>query len=103
MSLGALYKRYEHHINTAAFLCGFIFDSFAFAHVDHAIIRGVLLMWLCVAGVGIIIHAKVKVDFERESFFGQIADWFAGFLPFVIQFAFGSVLSGTLIFFSHSW
>ncbi len=102
MSLGALYKRYEHHINTAAFLCGFIFDSFAFAHVDHAIIRGVLLMWLCVAGVGIIIHAKVKVDFERESFFGQIADWFAGFLPFVIQFAFGSVLSGTLIFFSHS-
>lgn len=102
MSVRSLYKKYEHHINTAAFLLGFVFDSFAFAHVDHAIIRFVLLVWLLVAGAGIVIHARVHTELPRESFVGKIIDGVAGFLPFVIQFAFGSVLSGTLIFFSHS-
>lgn len=102
MSLRAFYKRFEHHINTAAFLSGFVFDSLAFAHVDHTIIRIALLAWLLFALVAIVFYAAKRLEAPRETFLGRVLDGVVAVLPFFIQFAFGAILSGTLIFFSHS-
>lgn len=98
----SFYRRYEHHINSAAFIAGFIFDFIAFKHVQHTILLSVLAGWLLFAAIAILLHSVMRSDVPRESFFGRVLDGVAAIIPFFIQFAFGAVMSGSLVFFSHS-
>ncbi len=98
----SFYKRYEHHINSVAFIAGFIFDFIAFKHVQHSILLSVLAGWLFFSAVAILLHSVMRSDVPRENFVGRVLDGIAAVIPFFIQFAFGAVMSGSLVFFSHS-
>lgn len=98
----SLYKQYEHHINSVAFIAGFIFDFIAFKHVQHGILLSVLAGWLLFAAIAILLHSVMRSDVPRDSFVGRVLDGVAAVIPFFIQFAFGAVMSGSLVFFSHS-
>jgi hypothetical protein len=102
MSIVSFYKKYEHHLNALAFVGGFIFDLFALQRVDHLISQIILTSWLVGAGACIVLHSVVHRPIPRTGFWGRGIDWIAALLPFIIQFAFGAVLSGSLVFFSRS-
>lgn len=89
---------HERHLMSVAFIIGFIWDNLTLTRIDLLFENLVFLGYLCAATLGIIAyHARPKalVHFIGEE---DIARW----LPLVIQFAFGGLFSGYIIFYSQS-
>lgn len=92
------YVRNERHLNTAAFLLGFIWDNLTLTRVDLLYDNLVLTSYLVIAGAGIIIYNAYDSGRFQNRFISKISPW----LSLVIQFAFGGLFSGYIIFYSRS-
>lgn len=87
-----------HHWLTAAFLLGFILDNLTLTRVDQVFDNAVLMAYVLLAMLSIItLYAGVAERFgERVSRFMRDKS------PIVMQYAFGGLLSGMLIFYGRS-
>ena len=88
----------SHHWLTVAFLLGFILDNLTLTRVDQFFDNAVLLAYVILAMLSIIaLYAGIAERFgERVSRFMRDKS------PFVMQYAFGGLLSGMLIFYGRS-
>jgi MFS family permease len=99
---GSLYKNVRtfvgHHWLTVAFLLGFILDNLTLTRVDQVFDNVVLLGYVILAMLSILmLYAGIAERFgERVSHFLKSKS------PFLMQYAFGGLLSGMLIFYGRS-
>jgi len=88
------FKKYEKSLMPVFLLGGFIVDTITLNRVDQWFDNMVLLFYIVLAGVTILlIHANPKVSLFTK---------YQTFLPFVLQYAFGGLFSGLLIFYFRS-
>lgn len=88
----------KHHLLTLSFIGGFILDNLTLARVDRLFDVGVLSFHVTLAALSIIylyIGTSGRLS-ERVQL--HAAKW----APMGIQFAFGSLMSGLLVFYSRS-
>jgi len=92
------FEKYERHLTSAAFLLGFIWDSLTLTRVDLLYDNIVLTSYLIIAAVGIILINSYEAGKMRNQFMANAMR----FLPLMIQFAFGGLFSGYIIFYTRS-
>ncbi len=94
----AVRKFVEHHLLTAAFLCGFILDNLTLNRVDQMFDNVVLFTYVVLAILSILLlYAGIAERYsERASTFLKTKS------PLLMQYAFGGLLSGMLIFYGRS-
>lgn len=91
------YLRFEHHIAATFFLGGFIIDALIFAHVEYETKHALIIFYLTVAGGSILLFqflARYRTESQKTPL--QL------FLPFMIQFAFGGIMSGMFVYYFRS-
>ena len=91
-------NEYERYLSPAALFAGFVFDNFTLTRIDLFFNNLILFFYLIVACVGIVFIQLHDNNVVR----GFIATKAAPLVPLFIQFAFGGLFSGYLIFFSRS-
>ena len=96
------YKKYERHLTTIAFIGGFVFDSLTLQRIDRWFEHFILILYLGFSAFAIIIYNSFDGERERTSRFGKTAGKVIWWFPVAIQFAFGAVFSGSLVFYSRS-
>ncbi|HEX4799159.1 MAG TPA: DUF2914 domain-containing protein [Candidatus Paceibacterota bacterium] len=86
------------HLMTVAFLGGFVIDNLTLNRVDQLFDNLILLWYIVLAMFSIVLlYAGVADHFgERTS------AWLRTWMPVVMQYAFGGLLSGMLIFYGRS-
>lgn len=93
-NIQTIYNKLKRHILPIAFIFGFIFDYLTLTRIDRLYDNLVLSSYIIIAATGIIIiHAELT---------SKIWGYLTKFAPTVIQFAFGGLFSGFLIFYSRS-
>ncbi len=90
------WQRYEHHINVAALVVGFLFDLWVAKRPDSTFNNILLLSYLFIAGAFIII-LNLREMRRKE---GRSAEPL--FLLLVLQFCFGGLASNLLVLYGHS-
>src|SRR3989344_933862 len=95
-TLWKLYQRYERSLSPVALVAGFIWDNLTLRRVDLLLDNFVLFLYLKIAGVGV---AFINATEAGRFRFAQNT---AGFIPLVLQFAFGGLFSAFVVFFSRS-
>jgi len=83
--------KHESRISWAAMLAGFVLDNLTLTRIDLLFDDLILLSYLIIAGASIILFNYLKED-SRIRFF----------VPYTLQFAFGGLFSGFLIFYTRS-
>lgn len=93
--------RHEERLGSVAFIIGFILDIFTLGRVDRIFDNLVLISYFFLAAIGIILINFYWGGRIKNNFFERIVLW----IPFIIQFAFGGLLSGLVVFYgkSASW
>ncbi|HET8581556.1 MAG TPA: DUF2914 domain-containing protein [Candidatus Paceibacterota bacterium] len=91
-------KRYERFIVPAALICGFLVDTQIFTRVDLLWNDLLLIAYLLLAAAGIVL---VHLADERQLH-GWVTRTIAAVMPLVIQFSFGSLFKGLIIFYGES-
>ncbi len=88
----------EHHMLTAAFLFGFILDNLTLNRVDQVFDNIVLFTYVVLAMTSILtLYAGIAERYgERTNTFLKTKS------PLLMQYAFGGLLSGILIFYGRS-
>ncbi|MFC1721134.1 DUF2914 domain-containing protein [Patescibacteria group bacterium] len=86
-----------HYAYPAAFLTGFIVDNFTLTRIDLWFDNLILFSYLLVAGISIALFSIFE-EKELGKFTGKVFPW----IPIVMQFAFGGLFSGYLIFYTRS-
>ncbi len=97
-----LHKKIKHHAKqhwlTVAFVLGFIFDNLTLTRVDRLFDNIVLSSYVLIAMLSIIVlYASIA-----ERFYENVNIFFKRWAPIIMQYAFGGLLSGMLIFFGRS-
>lgn len=92
-------KAYERHLSALAMVGGFIFDNYAYGRVDHPVTQTLLLVYIAVAA-GTIVWLHYLED--HPDYVGIWAGRLRSFLPVLTQFAFGSLWSAFLVFYTRS-
>lgn len=92
-----LWTRYERHATAAAFIAGFIMDSITLRRVDLWIENLVFLGYLAIAGSCIVFS-----NAYGGRFAGRFGSNRSHWLPIIMQFAFGALMSGFFVFYSRS-
>jgi hypothetical protein len=97
----ALFERYikpiQHHLLTLAFLFGFVVDNFTLKRIDQLLDNLILAGYVVLALLGLL--------FLYGGPAGRFSEWgerYAPYAPMVVQFAFGGLMSGLLVFYSRS-
>ena len=86
------------HLTSLVFISGFILDNFTLTRVDFFYDNLILTGYLVIAFLAIVtLHISTKKHFGL-SFKVFINRWF----PLLVQFAFGGLFSGYIIFYSRS-
>lgn len=96
--LKKMYHVHERRITTVAFLAGFVWDNFTLTRVDLWLDNLIITFYLLVASASIILfnlHASGRLRY-------RVADRVTPLLPLVLQFGFGGLFSGFLVFYSRS-
>lgn len=101
-TLGVFYRiaaRFlRHHWLTAAFILGFVIDNITLTRVDQVFDNVVLLSYILLAMLSIfLLYAAIA-----ESFSEKVNNFFKKNSPILMQYAFGGLLSGMLIFYGRS-
>lgn len=91
-------KPFKHHLLTVAFLGGFIVDNFTLNRVDQLFDNIILASYVVLAMLGLFFLYFGTSGNRGERFQAHTAKW----APLVIQFAFGGLMSGLLVFYSRS-
>ncbi len=94
----SLKKFTRHHWLTVAFLLGFILDNLTLSRVDQVFDNVILFSYVILAMISIILlYAGIAERFgERVNYFLKTKS------PILMQYAFGGLLSGMLIFYGRS-
>jgi len=87
--LKKIFHRYERRIGFLFLAGGFIFDNLTLTRVDLFLDNMVLLFYLVLVAVGIIV-------------INSRAEKYHDFIPYAMQFAFGGLFSGFLVFYFRS-
>jgi hypothetical protein len=93
----SFYWRYERHISSLALIGGFVFDALTLKKVDQLIDNLWVVVHLLVVSLCIFL---LNVT-EREDK-GRVRENFQFWLIFIMQFAFGGLLSTFLVFYFRS-
>jgi len=92
------FVRNERYISGGALLLGFIVDNFTLTRIDLQFDNIVLFTYLTIAFLAI-----VFINFYEEGVLrGAIFERLRFLLPLAMQFAFGGLFSGFVIFYSRS-
>ncbi len=93
-----LYNFSRHHWLTLAFILGFVVDNLTLTRVDQVFDNVILLLYIALAMFSILgLYAGISERFsERVNIFLKEKS------PIVMQYAFGGLLSGMLIFYGRS-
>lgn len=88
----------RHHWLTLAFVLGFITDVILLNRIDDLLDNLILLFYVLLATTGILfLYIGVA-----EKAPGGVSSWLKRFSPLLMQYAFGGLLSGMLIFYGRS-
>lgn len=89
-----LFNKYKRYVLPTAFIIGFIFDYLTLTKIDRFYDNLVLLSYITLAALCItIIHSVFSFKLWK---------YLQTFAPLAIQFAFGGLFSGFLVFYSRS-
>ena len=97
-NLKQFFDKYESYLSALTLILGFIFDYLTLERVDFLMDNLFIILYLVIAGAGIIIINLYEEGRLRNGFIEKIYE----FLPFLIQFAFGGLFSAFVIFYSKS-
>ncbi len=98
MYISKLLEKHKRHLTSVVFIFGFILDNLTLTRVDLFYDNAILTAYIIIACLGIIIlHLDAKRYF-REYFGTFINQW----IPLLVQFSFGGLFSGYIIFYSRS-
>ena len=92
-----LFEKYDKYLSPTALVFGFVWDNLTLTRIDLFLDNFILLSYLIIAGIGIsliyILQSPRAVPrwLERISYL----------LPLMIQFAFGGLFSGYVVFYSR--
>ncbi|MDP3735495.1 MAG: DUF2914 domain-containing protein [bacterium] len=87
---------FSAHFSTLALLAGFVWDNLTLTRVDLWLNHIGLLIYLALAGVGIILINASRAS--QPACLTRYAFWY----PIAVQFAFGGLFSGYFVFYSRS-
>lgn len=91
-------ERHEDRLDTVAFVGGFAFDILTLKMADSLLDNLIVLFYLLVASVGILVINMYFAGNLKRPIFEKIVLW----IPFIIQFSFGGVLSVLVVFYAKS-
>ncbi len=91
-------KKHESHLSSAALLGGFVVDAFTLRRVDLPFENIVLIGYFLLIAVGIFL---LNLS-DSRMYRGPFAENLPHILPIIIQFAFGGLFSGFVIFYFRS-
>ena len=92
------YKRHERRITSGAIILGFVIDNLTLTRVDLWFDNLVLISYLLVAALAIVaVHVR-ETGFFARRFFRAVRR----VAPAVMQFAFGGLFSGFIVFYMRS-
>jgi hypothetical protein len=94
----SLFRTIRHHWLTVAFFLGFITDTILLNQIDNTVDNLILLFYVLLATTAILL-LYVGVA-ERVP--GAFARGLKKYTPIIMQYAFGGLLSGMLIFYGRS-
>ncbi len=93
-----LWRFVRHHWLTFAFVLGFVMDNLTLNRVDQVFDNVLLATYVVLAMVSmLLLYAGTAAKLP-----GKLSDYARSFSPFVMQYAFGGLLSGMLIFYGRS-
>lgn len=97
-----LLEKHKRHLTSVVFILGFVLDNLTLTRVDLFYDNLVLTAYLIIACFGIVIshlYAEGRLDhIHRKPFWIFISRWH----PLLVQFSFGGLFSGYVIFYSRS-
>jgi hypothetical protein len=93
-----IYQSLKHHWLTVAFLLGFVTDFILLNRVDDKVDDIILMTYATLASLSLILF-YVGV---AEKVPPRIGNFLVGKMPLLMQYAFGGLLSGMLIFYGRS-
>lgn len=88
----------RNHFLTTMFILGFVMDNLTLNRVDQTFDNVVLAVYVLLAMVGIVTHYAGIAERLGERLSGFARKW----APALMQYAFGGLLSGMLIFYGRS-
>ena len=88
----------KHHLLTAAFVLGFVVDNFTLVRVDRLFDITLLASYVLIAMIGIL-SMYIGASGKWSDSFTSYSEKYA---PLVIQYTFGGLMSGVLVFYSRS-
>jgi len=88
----------KHHWLTIAFLLGFLTDLILLNRVDDAIDNLILFMYVALASLSLVLFYVAVAEKAPP----RIVTFLQSFMPVVMQYSFGGLLSGMLIFYGRS-
>lgn len=100
--LRAFYNKYERHFTTIAFLVGFALDNLTLQRVDRWFEHIVLILYVGLSGFLVVVYNAFDVDRHRTGVIGRTLRRIIKWFPVAIQFSFGALFSGSLVFYSRS-
>lgn len=93
------YRAHERFLVPAAFLAGFVFDNLTLTRIDLPRNYLLLLGYLFVAAACVaLIHVYEKESRSAENSENLTTAW----LPFILQFSFGGLFSGFVVYYLRS-
>ncbi|MES2749596.1 MAG: DUF2914 domain-containing protein [Patescibacteria group bacterium] len=98
MTFREMFQQVKHHWLTVAFILGFITDYLLLNRIDDTFDNALLFFYVVLASISIVLlYGSIAQKFgERPSaFFRKVA-------PMLMQYSFGGLFSGMLIFYSRS-
>ncbi|MDB5237662.1 MAG: hypothetical protein JWL88_764 [Parcubacteria group bacterium] len=93
-------RRHERHLSGIAFVFGFISDLFTFAVLNLSLANLAFIAYLTIAGLAAFLTHVVSSRFSDSDALWRRAT--SALAPLVVNFTTGSLLSGTLIFYTKS-
>lgn len=88
----------KHHWLTIAFLLGFLTDLILLNRVDDAIDNLILFMYASLASISLVLFYVAIAEKAPP----RVVSFLHSFMPVVMQYSFGGLLSGMLIFYGRS-
>ncbi len=98
LNVGMLWRRAREHWVTVAFVLGFFTDLILLNRIDDLVDNLILLFYILLATTALLL-LYVGVAERGPRFLSR---WFVRYTPILMQYAFGGLLSGMLIFYGRS-
>jgi Protein of unknown function (DUF2914) len=92
------YQEFKHHWLTISFVAGFLNDFFLLNRVDSLMDHLILLAYITIGAASLILFYVGVAGRGGERF----AAWLREYMPGVMQYTFGGIFSGMLIFYGRS-